>query len=292
RRRLADVRLDLGLVDGGDVLVGHQHHDEVGALHRLGDLLHLQAGAFRLVPGGAALAQRHGHLDVRVVQVLRVRMSLRAVAHDGDLLVLDEREIRVLVVIDFHDCLLKRLAGRRPARGPGNVVTPAARARRARCPTRPCAPSRGSRSLPVARTLISISSRSMCGASDRSITFTTSISLFSCFVICSITSSDPEVTIVIRESDASSVGATVSDSMLYPRAENSPATRDSAPGSFSSMMETMCLIATPLRPDPGAASPRTPLDAALVAPPSQAPFSSLIKSPRILRAGHSLTTAT
>jgi len=71
-----------------------------------------------------------------------------------------------------------------------------------------------SRSFAPARTLISISSRSMCSASDRSTTFTTSTSLLSCLVICSITSSEPEVTIVMRESDASSVGATVSDSML------------------------------------------------------------------------------
>jgi hypothetical protein len=33
-------------------------------------------------------------------------------------------------------------------------------------------------------------------------------------VICSITSSEPVVTIVIRDSEASSVGATVSVSML------------------------------------------------------------------------------
>ncbi len=50
--------------------------------------------------------------------------------------------------------------------------------------------------------------------SVRSTTFTTSTSLLSCFVICSMTSSDPIVTIVIRDIVASSVGATVSDSML------------------------------------------------------------------------------
>src|SRR5437762_567436 len=74
-----------------------------------------------------------------------------------------------------------------------------------------------SRSFCPARTLISISSRSMCSASERSTTFTTSISLFSCLVICSTTSSEPEVTMVMRDIEASSVGATVSDSMLEPR---------------------------------------------------------------------------
>ena len=45
------------------------------------------------------------------------------------------------------------------------------------------------------------------------------------------------VTKVMRDKVGSSVGATVSDSILYPRAENSPATRDSAPASFSSRIE-------------------------------------------------------
>jgi hypothetical protein len=71
-----------------------------------------------------------------------------------------------------------------------------------------------SRSFSPARTLMSISSRSMCSASERSITFTTSISLFNCLVICSITSSEPLVTMVMRDIEASSVGATVSVSML------------------------------------------------------------------------------
>ena len=35
-------------------------------------------------------------------EVERVGVSLRAVTHDGDLLALDEREVGVLVVIDFH----------------------------------------------------------------------------------------------------------------------------------------------------------------------------------------------
>jgi len=71
-----------------------------------------------------------------------------------------------------------------------------------------------SRSLPVARTLTSISSRSMWAASEMSTTLTTSTSLFNCLVICSTMSSEPVVTMVIRDIERSSVGATVSDSML------------------------------------------------------------------------------
>ncbi len=71
-----------------------------------------------------------------------------------------------------------------------------------------------SRSLPTARTLISMSSRSMCWPSVRSTTFTTSIRRFRCLVICSMMSSEPVVTMVMRDRVASSVGATVSVSML------------------------------------------------------------------------------
>ncbi|MOA35537.1 hypothetical protein D3C78_1569970 [compost metagenome] len=69
-------------------------------------------------------------------------------------------------------------------------------------------------SLPVARTLINIISRSIWSDSLRSITLTTSISLLSCLVICSMTSSDPWVTMVIRDSVGSSVVDTVNESIL------------------------------------------------------------------------------
>jgi hypothetical protein len=56
-RALLDVRLDFALVDGGDVLVGHEHHHDVGGLDRLADFRDLEARLLRLVPRGAALAQ-------------------------------------------------------------------------------------------------------------------------------------------------------------------------------------------------------------------------------------------
>ena len=80
----------------------------------------------------------------------------------------------------------------------------------------------------------------MCLPSFKSKTLTTSINLLSCFIICSITESDPLVTIVILESVASSVGATVNDSILYPRAEKRPETLERAPDSFSINNEIMC----------------------------------------------------
>src|SRR6266540_500987 len=249
RRALADIRFDVGLIHRGDVLVGHQHHDEVGVPYRFGNLLDVQAGFTCLVPGGAALAKAHGDFHSRVVQIERVGVPLRAVAHDSDPLALDERQVRVLVVIDFHALsfwfggaraqTFKTLSPRPMPEAPVRTVSRIALCSSAWMKASSLAPVPvssmvyvfsvtsiirprkisdmrfiSSRSFPVARTLTSISSRSMWAASDRSTTLTTSTSLFSCFVICSTTSSDPVVTRVMRESDASSVGATVSVSML------------------------------------------------------------------------------
>src|SRR5450631_2425131 len=61
---------------------------------------------------------------------------------------------------------------------------------------------------------------------------TTSTSLRSWALICAMTASDPMVTSVTRETVGSFVGATESDSMLYPRADIKPVTRVSAPASF------------------------------------------------------------
>jgi len=54
----------------------------------------------------------------------------------------------------------------------------------------------------------------MWADSEISTTLITSTSLFNCLVICSMISSEPLVTMVMRDIELSSVGATVSDSML------------------------------------------------------------------------------
>jgi hypothetical protein len=69
------------------------------------DFLDLEAGLFGLGPGSAALAQTNGDLDAGVLQVLGVGMALRAITNDGDLLALDQGEVGVLVVINFHGIL-------------------------------------------------------------------------------------------------------------------------------------------------------------------------------------------
>src|SRR5690606_14940838 len=121
-------------VDLGDVLVGQQHHDQVGALDGLGDFLDGQAGILGLLPGRTALAQADDDLDAGIIQVLRVRMALRTIADDGDSLALDQGQVAVFVVENFHVgysdfLILKREVGcnrapvRQDARGVHNFNT-------------------------------------------------------------------------------------------------------------------------------------------------------------------------
>src|SRR5580704_12899843 len=99
-----------------------------------------------------------------------------------------------------------------------------------------------------ARTLISSSSRwTACPCSSSTI-LSTLISLLSCLVTCSSGCSSQLTTIVIREISSCSVGPTASESMLNPRRENSPATRTSSPGLFSTKTDNVCLLMFVLPP--------------------------------------------
>src|SRR6185436_11075525 len=271
RRAFLHVRLDVAAIDVGDMLIGQQDHHEIRGLDRVGDVLHIQPRLLGLVPRSPTLAQADGDFHARILQVQRMGMALRAVTENGDFFSLDQTQVRVLVIKDFHVRLcLKILLGEERLRRPrgqellcpsllrrGNHETFRMRSPRPipEAPVRtvsriaPCSSASrkassllpvpvssmvyalsvtstmrprkisamrfiSSRSLPEARTLTSISSRSIWSPSDRSTTLTTSMSLLSCLVICSMTSSEPEVTTVMRDSDGSSVGATVRDSML------------------------------------------------------------------------------
>ena len=73
-------------------------------------------------------------------------------------------------------------------------------------------------------------------------TLIVSINLLSCFVICSRIWSSPEVTIVIREMEGSSVGATDRLSILNPLPEKRPDILDSTPNSFSTSTVIVCFM--------------------------------------------------
>ena len=81
-----------------------------------GDFQHLEAGSFRLLGRGRALAQRNGDfLDAGILQVERMGVALAAVADDGDLLALDQVQVGVAIVINTHGRFL--VQGRKSADG-------------------------------------------------------------------------------------------------------------------------------------------------------------------------------
>ena len=89
-------------------------------------------------------------------------------------------------------------------------------------------------------TLIIASSRSTRSFPVRSDTLITSMSLFSCFMTCSICASSPIQTMVIRLIPGSSQVPTARLSILKPRREKSPVTRESTPARFSTRIEREC----------------------------------------------------
>ena len=62
---------------------------------------------------------------------------------------------------------------------------------------------------------------------------------------CSTMKASPLTTSVIRDTEGSSVSPTDKLSILYPRAENSPATRDSTPNLFSTITAIVCFSGRP-----------------------------------------------
>ncbi len=90
-----------------------------------------------------------------------------------------------------------------------------------------------SRWVASAFTLISRSSRSIAMSGCTLRTSITSISLSSCLTTCSTEWRVQSTRMVITERSARSVGPTARLSMLKPRRENRPETRDSTPGLFS-----------------------------------------------------------
>ena len=104
------ARLQVGLnVLGEDLRLGgirSQQHDDVGPLGGLRVGEDLEAGLFGLHARLGAFTQTDSNLNARVAQVLRVGVALGAVADDGDLAALDDRQICICVVERFncHEC--------------------------------------------------------------------------------------------------------------------------------------------------------------------------------------------
>src|SRR5664280_2385516 len=67
-------------------------------------------------------------------------------------------------------------------------------------------------------------------------------SLLSCLVTCSSGNSSTSTTTVILDTSECSVGPTAREWMLNPRRANSPETRVSTPGRFSTSTDSVCLL--------------------------------------------------
>ena len=85
-------------------LVGQEDGDDVTLGHGLGNILHLEASGLCLGPGGGAGTQTNDHVNAGILQVKRVCVSLRAVANNGNLLGLDQRQVCAVIVDDLCHC--------------------------------------------------------------------------------------------------------------------------------------------------------------------------------------------
>jgi hypothetical protein len=83
-------------------LVRQEDHDDVrhlGGLRHGGDPQPVLLG---LRPALRALVEPDDDVQPRVLEVQRVRVALAPIADDGNLLAAEEREVRVLVVVDLR----------------------------------------------------------------------------------------------------------------------------------------------------------------------------------------------
>ena len=104
------VILDVLLVDLGLGLVRSQDHDDVGFLSRGVHVDDLEAGLTGLLGGGAALTQADAHVATGVHEVQGVSVALGAVADDGDLLVLNDLRLAIVLVVDGNSHAMRFLS--------------------------------------------------------------------------------------------------------------------------------------------------------------------------------------
>jgi hypothetical protein len=97
-----EVGFDLGTIDFGDVFIGQKNHNQVGGLNRVGNFSNFQAGVFGFRPRGTAFAQTDNDVHPGLVQVECVGVALRTITNNGDLFALNQREVTIFVVKNFH----------------------------------------------------------------------------------------------------------------------------------------------------------------------------------------------
>ena len=105
------VRADVGPEDVPLHFVGQQDVDDVGRLGGFGRGQRLEAVLDGQVVIRAPFSLADDHLAAAVAEVLRLGVPLAAVAQDGDRLVLEQRQVGVVVVVNFrgHGSILRAL---------------------------------------------------------------------------------------------------------------------------------------------------------------------------------------
>src|SRR5262249_39043711 len=103
------------------LLVGGEHHDDVGLAGRGGGVDDAQTGLLGLGARGAVRTEADADVEPAVAEVEGMRVSLAAVAENRDLPALEGRQVRVLVVVDVHAA--RSLPSTVRIRAPRNIAT-------------------------------------------------------------------------------------------------------------------------------------------------------------------------
>ena len=94
------IRLDLGLVDGGLILVRQQDHHHIRFGGGVGHGLDLQALLLGVFHGLRGRTQADDDIHTGIAQVQRVGVTLGTVTEDGHLLAIEHGQIGILLVPD------------------------------------------------------------------------------------------------------------------------------------------------------------------------------------------------
>ncbi|VXC31117.1 conserved hypothetical protein [Pseudomonas sp. 9Ag] len=102
RGALLQVRLDLVTVQAALELVGSQDHNDIGSGNGGSNVIDFQTMGFGLSDRRGTGTQANGYVYARIFKIARVGMALGAVANDSDFLALNDGEVAIFIVKNFH----------------------------------------------------------------------------------------------------------------------------------------------------------------------------------------------
>ncbi len=96
-----EVRRDLVVVHLALDGIGQEDHDHVGLGGGVGHAENAQAIGFGLGLAARAFMQPHTHIGARIAQVQRMRVPLATIADNGNLLALEQSQVRLILVVNL-----------------------------------------------------------------------------------------------------------------------------------------------------------------------------------------------